>query len=319
MQKNREKLFDQFRTYVDGLLEKLWPEPSSDFDLLNVLMDRSSAEWLSAPPISWPLGELLSSIREGYAQPLDLTDIPPSIRVRWALEAALFYLCRRGKCIDSSEFTAILAEVLDYWQLPPEYKEGALTRAQRLSLTDLDLLVSFAEPLFADVRSASEDQLFAAKQTALPLAQEKPYFSIWTEKGQSDDTELEYKEKYQRAPTSGDPRIWINLIAGSYSVLVDRKHQPVNLSGNTLKLLCIFLRNFNKRILKKYLEEKMPDYPQVLREIHKTTFGVLRPFMGVEWGTARKLMPYPEGKPRIKLTFCLIDYYTAPGKGEENL
>jgi len=41
--------------------------------------------------------------------------------------------------------------------------------------------------------------------------------------------------------------------------------------------------------------------------------------MGIEWGKARKLMPCPEGNPRIKLTFCLIDHYKAPGTGNENL
>ena len=252
-------------------------------------------------------------------QSLYVTKIPLSSRAQWALEVALFQLPQKGKCVDGTGLAAMLAETLAEWGAPPGFIKRVFSTAKQLSEKDVELLAAFARELQLDTDVRLEIQPATAEGNTPPLVLEERYFSIWTEKGYGYGTELQYKEKYQNAPTSRRPRVWINLIAGSYSVLLDRKHEPVNLSGNPLKLLCIFLRNFNKRILKQDLEQEMPDYPQVLREIHKTTFGVLRPFMDVEWGTARRLMPYPKGKPRIKLTFCLVDYYKAPGMGEENL
>lgn len=86
----------------------------------------------------------------------------------------------------------------------------------------------------------------------------------------------------------------------------------MNLVGQPLKLLCLYLRNFNRRILKRELEEEMPDFPQVRGELNRISHNVLEAFMGLEWSEARKLMPSAKKNPRNKFTFCLIDLYTVP-------
>lgn len=309
MQRDKLEHLEQIKWFVNRLLERLWPEESPGFSLLNVLTERSFTKSLDRPPTFWVLEELISGIAGGYALPLDLTEIPASLLARWALEAVLFYFGREGKIVNGSGLAAMLSELLTRWQVASEATEKAIQAAKKLSRKDLELLATFSKPLFEDVGFKSESRPWDARQTVPVSAPKEPYFNIWTEKGQWFGTELEYKEKYSKAPSSWGPRIWIDLISGSHSVRIDRKRLPVKLSGDKLKLLCKYLRNFNKRILTENLNKEMPYHLQILDQLHTATFDVLDPFIDVRWGESRRLMPYAKDNRRMKLTFCLIDHY----------
>jgi hypothetical protein len=138
---------------------------------------------------------------------------------------------------------------------------------------------------------------------------ENRFFSIWTEKGHSNGTQSEYEKAYKKAPPSWGPCVWIDLISGTHSIRRGRKRYRINLASQQLELLCIFLRNFDRLVSKVELEDKIINHPQVLYELHRATFEVLRPFMDIVRGEARKLMTRTKDNRRVKLTFCLIEQY----------
>jgi len=154
-----------------------------------------------------------------------------------------------------------------------------------------------------------ETQPLPPQQTVSPVVSEGLYFQITTEEGYDSGTEAKYKEICARLRPSWGPRVWIDLISGTFSVLLNRRRCPVNLTGQKLELLCFLLRNFNKRINKAELEDKFTNHPQVLHQLHKVTSGVLKPFMLVDPGASRTLMPHSKDNKKVRFTFCLIEKY----------
>lgn len=160
-------------------------------------------------------------------------------------------------------------------------------------------------------------QVLTGSQNRLSCDSEARYFAVWTQQGENWGTRRQYEDKYAKPPVSWGPRIWVDLIAGDYSVLVERKRRSVRLNGKRLELLCLFLRRFNELISKNELEEEIPYYTQVLNQLHKSTYGVLKPFIDVQSGQGQRLMPHAMNNRRVKLTFCLIDCYKTSGRDNQ--
>lgn len=190
----------------------------------------------------------------------------------------------------------------------------------KLSLqTDIEDIKQELTAIMPNAKVAPKSKVQTRQETSTSLVPQTYYFTIRTEKGQSSGTELQYREKYAKPPTSWGPRVWIDRIAGHYSLLVGRKRRPVPLTGQKLELLCLHLEKFNQLVGKNELVDKFTNYPQVLHQLHNVTFDVLRPFIDVQPGQGQRLMPHSKDNRRLKLTFYLITRYkTSCEQSEES-
>ncbi|MHA1813781.1 MAG: hypothetical protein ACTSYX_10155 [Candidatus Thorarchaeota archaeon] len=135
------------------------------------------------------------------------------------------------------------------------------------------------------------------------------YCVIWSQKGRGDIKESEYTKEYAQPPSTGGPLVWIDLISGHSSVRLHRTRTPVRVSGQKLKLLCLFLRNFGLKVSTDEFQSINMDHSNVLYALHNATHHVLRPFLDVTRGEGRTLMRHATDDRRKKFSFYLIERY----------
>jgi len=162
--------------------------------------------------------------------------------------------------------------------------------------------------------TTSNDKLFTSAKRKNAIQIKEIYFTLLSEKGKRTGNKKEYLEKYANWPLSKEPLVWMNLIAGTYSIQIRGKRSIIKLSGRKRNLLHLLLKRFNERIPMNELEEKIPNHPQFLNDLHKDTFGVLRSFMDKEPGEYRILRPNSKRNPKRKFTFFLIEPYKENNK-----
>jgi len=323
-------LLSRMKSHCGPLIEHVFPEQRQNFEDVWAVLASVFRKWGKLEPgvRNYSVEDLFKTTGLAFA---DARDWAMPIAVLTAV-ATMLEMWNTGGGFRHSEVRRILRKYADSFGAPRELRDLLEEKA-------LPFCIGFYRGMKWDGEHYSKEGTQRMQKIRAELKQnvqhgdnrvtpaepidasgEKDYFRIWTERGCTHGGEREYKDKYEREPVSGGPTVWINMISGAYSIRKRRtqKRCKVALSGQPLELLCIYLRNFNKRIPHRYLTERIPVYPQVLNRLHSLTFGVLRPFIQVEWGEARKLAPSAKDDRRIKLTFCLIDYYKKPGSEEEN-
>lgn len=232
----------------------------------------------------------------------------PSFSITECVGAGVNYFRIHRKCPDRNDFKTFVEETLRGRHTLPKEKVKQLSE------------VAWTE-LLADLTNYSsnerEPDAIITDSNGTSFPEPSLYFTVWTEQGIAHGTKQDYLEKYEKPPTEKGPRIWINRISSHYSVRPKRKHILVNLSGKKLDLLCILLRKCDTPIPKADLEKEVTNYPQVLNDLHEATFGILQPFIDIEWGTSRRLSSYNKNDRRSRLTFCLIDYFEEAEKSDK--
>jgi hypothetical protein len=245
------------------------------------------------------------------------TKLPILLRLRRSIEDVLCQFNPPETVGDSAEFATMLSEALKHWHAPLEDRETLVECARSLPPEGFISLVTISKLLIPGADIGPQTWPALNEDSITPLL-ENPYCSIWTEKGYSYGTELEYREKYAIGPSGPKPLVWVNRISEEYYVFAQGRRRKTHLNGQKLELLCIFFREFNKAVTIEQLQSITVNHPQVLNQLHIATFNVLRPFIDKEPGEFRIIRAYSTHNRKRRFTFCLIEESQISDRDEQN-